>query len=306
MRYQFQIEEGISAEIIRNIGEELASAIEALQTAEDPHEGIHDTRKSLKKIRAILRLARSGFLPETFRQANETCRDNGRLLSDLRDATALIETLDKLREVHPNWVSAGNHSQIRSRLEAQRAELFHQVIEVDQTDHLVLENLTAFSDILATWEIAGSTFAQILKNGLFTAYRSGSKRFRKAYAFPTEENFHEWRKRVKDLWYHIQLLQACWPAMMIPFGEELHQLSGLLGDEHDLNVFHGKIANHSIQLESHESAELSLPEILEQAGNQLRDEAFPLGQKIYGEKPRSFVNRIDTYWESEKRRLLTP
>ncbi len=306
MRYQFLIEEEISTEIIRNTGEEIAFAIEALQTAEDPHEGIHDARKSLKKIRAILRLARSGFLPEIFQQANETCRDNGRLLSDLRDATALIETLDKLREVHPSWISADNHSQIRSSLEAQRAELFHQVIEVDQTDHLVLDNLTAFSHILTTWEIGGSTFTEVLKNGLFTAYRSGAKRFRKAYAFPTEENFHEWRKRVKDLWYHIQLLQVCWPAMMIPFGEELRQLSGLLGDEHDLNVFHGKIASHSIQLESHEGAELSLPEILEQAGKQLRNEAFPLGQKIYGEKPKSFAKRIDTYWESEKKRLLAP
>lgn len=306
MRYQFQLEEEISTEIIRNASEELAFAMEALQTAEDPHEGIHDVRKSLKKVRAILRLARSGFLPAIFRQANETCRDNGRLLSDLRDATALIETLDKLREVHPDWISADSHSEIRTSLEAQRAELFRQVIEVNRTDHLVLENLATFSHTLKTWEIAGLSFAQILKDGLFTAYRSGSKRFRKAYAFPTEENFHEWRKRVKDLWYHIQLLQACWPAMMIPFGEELHQLSGLLGDEHDLHVFHGKIASHTIQLKSHEGAELSLPTILEQAGNRLRNEAFPLAQKIYGEKPRSFVNRIDNYWESERSRLLTP
>ncbi len=45
---------------------------------------------------------------------------------------------------------------------------------------------------------------------------------------------HEWRKRVKDLWYHVTLLQDAWRPVMSALADEAHELSDRLGDEHDL------------------------------------------------------------------------
>ena len=47
---------------------------------------------------------------------------------------------------------------------------------------------------------------------------------------------HEWRKRVKDLWYHCLLLQDAWKPVMSALADEAHELSDRLGDDHDLAV----------------------------------------------------------------------
>ena len=47
---------------------------------------------------------------------------------------------------------------------------------------------------------------------------------------------HEWRKRVKDLWYHVTLLEDAWKPVMSALADEAHELSDRLGDEHDVSV----------------------------------------------------------------------
>lgn len=39
-----------------------------------------------------------------------------------------------------------------------------------------------------------------------------------AQAKPSVENLHEWRKRVKDLWYQVRLLTPLWPGMLKEIG----------------------------------------------------------------------------------------
>ena len=45
----------------------------------------------------------------------------------------------------------------------------------------------------------------------------------------TPEIFHDWRKRVKDHWYHSRLLQGFWPAGIRPHRKAVKELSELLG-----------------------------------------------------------------------------
>jgi hypothetical protein len=42
---------------------------------------------------------------------------------------------------------------------------------------------------------------------------------------PAPEDFHRWRKRVKDLWYHVSLLERAWPEQMEALAKELKTLS---------------------------------------------------------------------------------
>ena len=53
---------------------------------------------------------------------------------------------------------------------------------------------------------------------------------------PSDENLHEWRKRLKDLLYQLRLLQAAWPTVLGAYVQEAHRLADLLGDDHDLTV----------------------------------------------------------------------
>jgi hypothetical protein len=69
-------------------------------------------------------------------------------------------------------------------------------------------------------------------------YKRGRNRLFDAYAAPSPDNFHEWRKRTKYLWYHVRILRPLWPAVLEELANEIHELSNLLGLDHDLAVFH--------------------------------------------------------------------
>jgi hypothetical protein len=45
------------------------------------------------------------------------------------------------------------------------------------------------------------------RGSLRRIYRRGRKAMQHAQADPTNENLHEWRKRVKDLWHAEQILR---------------------------------------------------------------------------------------------------
>ncbi len=76
----------------------------------------------------------------------------------------------------------------------------------------------------------------LMRPGLEREYRRGRGALRAVRKDPSAEAVHQWRKRVKDLWYHLRLLQGVWPATMGAAADEAHALSDLLGDHHDLSV----------------------------------------------------------------------
>ena len=76
---------------------ETKRAVRAMGCGHAPRgEAIHDARKRLKKARAALRLARAALSKDEYRWENDTLRDAARPLSEVRDAQALIDTLDDL------------------------------------------------------------------------------------------------------------------------------------------------------------------------------------------------------------------
>ena len=83
------------------------------------------------------------------------------------------------------------------------------------------------------WPLDHDSF-EALRDGLERTYRRGRRDFRAARADPSVEALHEWRKRVKELWYHHTLLRPIWPPVMQAVGDEAHELADRLGDDHDL------------------------------------------------------------------------
>jgi CHAD domain-containing protein len=50
------------------------------------------------------------------------------------------------------------------------------------------------------------------------------------------ESLHEWRKRVKDVWYHLRLLQPVCGRTVRGQAKEASRLADVLGEDHDLGV----------------------------------------------------------------------
>ena len=83
--------------------------------------------------------------------------------------------------------------------------------------------------------------AEALVPGLERAYRRGRKRMREAEEEPTTERVHQWRKRAKDHWYHLRLVSDAWPQELEARADEVHRLTDLLGDDHDLAILAGEV-----------------------------------------------------------------
>jgi CHAD domain-containing protein len=144
--------------------------------------------------------------------------------------------------------------------------------------------------------------ARRLAGMLGRADRRGRRGYRAARKLPSAEHLHEWRKRVKDFWYHCSLLQdVTWKPVMSALADEAHQLSDRLGDDHDLVVLTEWAHEHSSALNGADPMLRGFDVIVEARRRELQEEAFAFGSRIYADKPSVFVGRLEEWWEASLR-----
>ena len=101
MAFRFDIPEALDKAIPRIARERIGRIIESLSEKPQPGaESIHEARKDLKSIRALLRLARGSIDGEIRLRENTLFRDAGRSLSAIRDPQALLEALKYFSNPH--------------------------------------------------------------------------------------------------------------------------------------------------------------------------------------------------------------
>ena len=76
-------------------------------------------------------------------------------------------------------------------------------------------------------------------------------------------------------------------------GDEAHTLSDLLGDDHDLAVLLAWAQEHT-------EPEPELVEAVEARRAALQQEAVELGARLYTDRPKVFVRRLELLWEASR------
>jgi hypothetical protein len=120
-----------------------------------------------------------------------------------------------------------------------------------------------------------------------------------------KENVHEWRKRVKDLWYSMRILSNIWPEIMSPLVAMLGKLSDTLGDANDLFLLKQEILSNEDKFESDFHTKELIVFIDKRLIDLLREAKF-IGRRIYSEKSSFFAGRMKNYfeiWRSEYKPL---
>ena len=231
---------------------------------------VHEARKRLKKTRALLRLTRPAIAKGAFRAHNRALRDAGRALSGARDAEVMVETVDDLSERFPR---RANFAAVRQRL-AMRVDEPPRATELPS----------------APWQLDDLT-ADHLPKALKRTYARGRHAFATADRDPTPEHLHEWRKRVKDLWYQEQLLEETWPGVVKAQAKEAKKLSKLLGEDHDLAVLSALVRDDPTL------ATLSgtLQDVIAERRGVLLERSRALGLRVYAERPKHFARRLGRY-----------
>jgi CHAD domain-containing protein len=293
MAYRLSIADDVATSVRACAREQLAGAIDRLEQAhEDPVEAVHDARKHVKKLRALLRLVRPALGADAYRAENAALRDVGRGLSAARDADVLRATVAVLAERCAGRLPAATFEGVRTALAAAAATPGDGAAE----RATAIAELRAAAERVEAWMLEDAGWGTVVA-GIARAYRRGRDAGAAAREEPTVEHLHDWRKRVKDLWYHERLLAPAWPAVIGAHGEEAHALSELLGDEHDLAVLRERLAG--LELPPDAAADLpALVELIEERREELRARAHRLGHRLYAESPKAFARRIERYVET--------
>ncbi|MDQ6817847.1 MAG: CHAD domain-containing protein, partial [Actinomycetota bacterium] len=278
MAYRLGEAESTREGLRRCAREELESAILDLteRVNEDPVEALHDARKSLKKERSLLRLARNSLPASERRRENAALREAGRRLSFVRDADVMIEALDKIAERYAGQFPRTAVDAIRHRLEQDR-EAARLELKTSGAPAAVAEELRDMLARVDEWRLRTGGWKAI-GAGLRRSYRDGRRAFARARKEPSVVSLHEWRKRCKDHWYHLRLLERIAPNTVAAHADDAHLLSELLGDDHDLAVLQESLVARAGEVPVDTAAVLAA---IDHRRGQLQEEAFFLGQRVY-------------------------
>jgi CHAD domain-containing protein len=292
MAYRLKLQEPVSEGLKRVFREQTDSALQLCKnSAEEPGAIVHEIRKHLKKLRAAMRLA-TGAVGKTCHVCeNRSVREIGRLISDLRDAHVRLQTFIELRD--------------RAANKNREQPLF------PRTEQLLLLERDSFSAAFAGWQKEAIPQLEAVRAGLINwpldglnwklicdavgkIYKRGQRALATTVEDPDAENFHEWRKRVKDVWYQLRLLQPLNRRVLEEMAHDAEVLGELLGREHDLDFLGVRLERETgDEALSDELAQLQKP--ITKRCKRLRRDALELGRRFYAEPARAFAKRISIF-----------
>lgn len=296
MTFRLQPAEPVPEGIRRIVIEQVDSGIQELtDRRRNPHLAIHSARQRCKRIRAVLRLVRDD-LGGHYGVENQLLRDTARGLSEVRDAEAVIEAIDKLHMHCDKAREAGlarrarralmkRHGQVTAGDEGLAARMTQAVASFQQARERV-----------ETWPLSTQGF-DLLGPGIQKTYARGRKAFEAAYRKPSDAGFHETRKRVKYHWYQMRLVQNIWPAWLRAYRGQVKHLSDLLGDDHDLTVLRAILSENPTSLGAARNLDTILT-VIDRRQAQLKADAHVLGRRIFSERPENFRRRLGRYWQA--------
>ena len=290
MGYCFNDHESISDGVKRIALEQVDKALAQINSEiKNRDQAIHDVRVSCKKVRALLRLARAKNNDRSFKNENASFRDAGRCLSDVRDTTAMIAAFDRLTNRYANQLVPDAFKQLRKSLvRAWRKQLSSK----DEAIAHVARMLESARSRVTDWPIHDDGFSS-LRQGSKRSYERGRTSMSQVQATPSTEHLHEWRKRVKDLGYHVRLLTPIWPGILEDLAGELERLADYLSDDHDLAILRRSVCQSPPDDRQQLEALLAL---IDERRGELEVEAKRVGGRMYVEKSNAFVRRFDGYW----------
>ncbi len=283
--------------IKRIADEQLERAVNELSdSGSSLHDRIHKTRKRMKKIRGVLRLARRP-LGKRYKIENAWLRKTARSISELRDAQAVIETWDKI-DNHRNHDLLRRHwASVKKKLEHRRDAVLGKSAEIENELGPLIDELQARREHIRNLPLDSADF-EGLADGFKRTYRRGRNAMEDAYGSPTPGAFHEWRKRVKYHWYHLRILRDVWKPPLKGRQKSAKHLAGILGDEHDLTVLRELFSDYP-ELTGPGGGE-AVGKLLDRRQEELRREAEALGKRLFADKPSRFTGRMEAYWNSWK------
>jgi CHAD domain-containing protein len=272
-----------------------------MTTSSDPNEGgeagshpvdraelVHEARKAIKRMRALVRLLRYELGEQELERVNSSLRAAGQRLAGARDAEVRLATLQRLRTRHPKALALEGIERLREQLEREREQASEPTLPRD-----VLADIADMRRHLARWNLVEHDF-EALAPGLRRIYREGRRRYarvKREHACNAED-VHDWRKRVKSLHYALDMLGGASVKGARGATRRAERLGDLLGEEHDLWLLAAYVEQHPDAFGEDTSAYETLLKLTERRRERLRERALELGARLYELGAGDFTRRI--------------
>src|SRR5262245_36041860 len=296
MAFRLKLREPLSEGLKRVFCEQVDSALHCCQNpAKQRGVTVHEVRKHLKKLRAAMRLAIGVVGKNCHAGENRCVRDIGRLVSDLRDAQVRLQTFIQLRDKAAKNSERQCFPRTEELLMLER-ESFSAAFAGWQKEAIPqLENLKTR---LMAWPLDGLNMKEICY-AVCKIYRRGQRALATAIDDPDPENFHAWRKRVKDLWYELRILYPLNRTVLEEMAHDAEVLGELLGSEHDLEFLRARLEKESGD-EALDNELAKLQKLINKRTKRLRRDALELGRRFYAEPSKAFGKRISIFADKRK------
>jgi CHAD domain-containing protein len=293
--YLFAIDnqEELQDGIIRVLREQYNYIDHLTSIPKDIDNTVHEIRKALKRIRAILRLVRFDIGEELFQSENTRFRNLGRQLSDLRDFHVIISYLALNFEAQELQIPEDNFIRLVEHLN-QKKEAELKLLVEKQTLETIKDQMAIAHRDLTNYQL-DFLGPHTIQDGVSHVYSLCLDKITESQTQLEDHPLHELRKKVKYLLNQMTLIQEVWPDFFKNYSTSLKRASDLLGDDHNIaeTITLVNSLPSSVLLDNDK---ISLTKSFQSEREHIHREIWPLLGKLFTEDADAFVKRITSYW----------
>jgi len=276
---------------------------------------VHTSRKSIKRVRALLRLVRGELPKRVYDFEHASLRDTAQSIGEVRSAQGVLDAAVSIQNLYGDLLAEGAFAGLVTRLSRRRDLVELNALEDPKLVGRVVRSLERAYHRYGSWptdpearEVYGLGIRdsyEALRPGLAATYGTGRQRMVTAYRRTAPGDFHQWRKRVKDLRHQMEFLAPLWPEVVVGTGITLDRLGVILGEENDLAELTGLLRTRSDLCPNPRERSL-FRALAHQRSSELRVAAEILGRRIYAEQPQPLSDRFGEYWDARMTAIEAP
>ena len=299
MSFELPQRKHIEDELKKIVRQQLRKAAHALTTSEGTQfrSAVHESRKSVKKVRAVAALLKQAGakLP---RRDRRRLKSTARALSRVRDSDAIIDTFDRVRRRYPKQLPEHTYEILRRGLVAARdrseARAQHDGVVAEAAERLEKTRTSA-----KEWTSHSIKWPDLVAI-VTVSYRRSRNAMKRARVTRQSATLHRWRKEVKTLWYLLRLARPLTTGVA-PLIAALNQLETELGDDHNLVVLAATLRGCR-DLRSMRAEMRQINRLAARMRQPLRRRAFAHGRRLHLRKPEAFARWLRGSFEQARAR----
>ncbi|HSM45506.1 MAG TPA: CHAD domain-containing protein [Acidimicrobiia bacterium] len=270
---------------------------------------VHESRKSIKRVRSLLRLVRGELPGEIFDFENSSLQKTARLVAEIRTAQGVLDAATSIQDLYGELLAEGTFSDLIRRLSRRRDLTELNAVEDPNLVGRVVRSLERAYNRYGSWPTDPEARAvyglgirdsfEAVAPGLSTTYGTGRQSMVRAYQREGPEDFHEWRKRVKDMRHQMEFRAPLWPEVVVGTAMTLERLGNVLGEDNDLAELLTLLRERPDLCPNPRERSL-FRALASQRRGELHIAAEILGRRVYAENPDSLTARFGEYWGARK------